>query len=56
LTPIGNAALRAKPWMPVLTAVRKDPGLRADSEALGARGQPPKVALIAAMRTLLHAV
>lgn len=56
LTPIGHAALRAKLWMPVLTAVRKNPWLRAHYERLRARGKAPKVALIAAMRRLLIAV
>lgn len=56
LTPIGAASLRAKLWMPVLTAVRKNPWLRAYYEGLIARGKLPKVALIAAMRKLLHAV
>lgn len=56
LTPIGAARLRAKLWMPVLTAVRKNPWLRAYYEGLIARGKLPKVALIAAMRKLLHAV
>jgi len=55
LTPIGDAQLRAKLWMPVLTAVRKNPWLRAYYEALIARGKLPKVALMAAMRKLLHA-
>ncbi len=56
LTPIGAAALRAKLWMPVLTAVRKNPWFRFYYEGLIARGKLPKVALIAAMRKLLHAV
>ena len=56
LTPIGAAPLRAKLWMPVLTAVRKNPWLRAYYQGLVARGKLPKVALIAAMRKLLHAV
>jgi transposase len=56
LTRIGAASLRAKLWMPVLTAVRKNPWLRAYYEGLIARGKLPKVALIAAMRKLLHAV
>ena len=56
LTPIGHAALRAKLWMPVLTAVRKNPWLRAHYEQLRARGKAPKVALIAARRRLLIAV
>ena len=56
LTSIGAASLRAKLWMPVLTAVRKNPWLRAYYDGLVARGKLPKVALVAAMRKLLHAV
>lgn len=56
LTPIGNAALRAALWMPTLTAVRKNPWLRAYYQRLLARGKLPKVALIASMRKLLGAV
>ena len=56
LTPIGHAALRAHLWMPVLTAVRKNPWLRAYYQRLRARGTLPKVALVAAMRKLLVAV
>ena len=48
--------MRAKLWMPVLTAVRTNPWLRAYYERLIARGKLPKVALVAAMRKLLHAV
>jgi transposase len=56
LTTLGNAHLRAKLWMPVLVAVRCNPWLRAYYEGLIARGKLRKVALIAAMRKLLHAV
>ena len=42
--------------MPVLGAVRRNPWLRAFYERLRANGKPPKLALIAAMRKLLHAV
>jgi len=56
LPPIGDARLRAKLWMPVLAAVRKNPRLRAYYAGLIARGKLPRVALIAAMRKLLHAV
>lgn len=56
LTSIGHAALRANLWMPVLTAVRKNPWLRAYYQRLLARGKLPKVALIAAMRKLILAV
>ena len=43
------------PWMPTLGAVRRNPWLRAFYEGLRARGKPPKLALVAAMRKLLHA-
>jgi len=56
LSPLGNARLRSALWMPVLTAVRKNPWLRAYYEGLRARGKLPKVALVAAMRKLLTAV
>jgi transposase len=56
LTPHGNARLRAKLWMPTLTAVRKNAWLRNYYEGLRARGKLPKVALVAAMRKLLIAV
>jgi transposase len=56
LTPHGNARLRAKIWMPTLTAVRTNPWLRAYYQGLLARGKLPKVALVAAMRKLLIAV
>ena len=48
--------MRAKLWMPVLTAVRTSPWLRAYDEGLIGRGKLPSVALVAAMRKLLHAV
>jgi transposase len=56
LTPHGNARLRAALWMPTLTAVRKNPWLRAYYEGLRARGKLPKVALVAAIRKLLIGV
>jgi len=56
LTPIGAARLRAKLYMPVLSAVHSNPWLRVYYEGLIARGKLPKVALIAAMRKLLHVV
>ncbi len=54
--PLGNARLRMALWMPVLGAVRRNPWLRAFYERLRAAGKPPKLALVAAMRKLLHAV
>jgi len=56
LTPIGNADLRAKLWMPTLTAVSRNPWLRAYYLRLRANGKLPKVALIAAMRKLVTAI
>jgi transposase len=52
----GNARLRAKLWMPLLTAVRKNAWLRAYYQRLVAAGKPRKLALIASMRKLLHAI
>jgi len=56
LTSVGNARLRAALWMPTLTAVRRNPWLRAYYLRLRAAGKLPKVALVAAMRKLLCAV
>lgn len=56
LSPLGNARLRTALWMPVLTAVRRNPWLRAYYERLRSKGKLPKVALIASMRKLLTAV
>lgn len=56
MTKIGHAKLRQKLWMPVLVAVRRNPWLRAYYKRLRDGGKPPKVALIAAMRKLLHAI
>jgi transposase len=42
--------------MPVLSAVRLNPWLRAFCLRLRAAGKPPKLAIIAAMRKLLYAV
>lgn len=56
IAPHGNARLRMALWMPVLGAVRRNPWLRAFYERLRATGKPPKLALVAAMRKLLHAI
>lgn len=56
LAPLGHARLRAALWMPTLTAVRKNAWLRCYYERLRARGKPPKVALVAALRKLLAAI
>jgi transposase len=56
LSPLGHARLRKNLWMPVMTAVRRNPWLRAFYERLVAAGKLRKVALIAAMRKLAHAI
>lgn len=53
---IGNAALRAALWMPTLTAVKRNTWLKRYYERLRARGKLPKVALLACMHKLLHAI
>jgi transposase len=56
ISPLGNAQLRRALWMPTLRAVRSNPWLRSFYERLRAEGKPFKVAVVAAMRKLLHAV
>ena len=56
LSPIGHAGLRAKLYMPTIAATRCNPWLKRFYERLRAAGKPAKVAIIAAMRKLLHAV
>lgn len=56
LSSIGHAELRAKLYMPTLAATKHNPWLRRFYERLRAAGKPAKVAIIAAMRKLLHAV
>jgi len=55
-TPIGNARLRRALYMTTLSAVQRNPWLRAYYQRLRENGKLPKVALIAAMRKLLTAV
>lgn len=52
----GDSKLRAKLWMPTLSAVVRNSWLSAFYERLIARGKPAKVALIASMRKLLTAI
>jgi transposase len=56
MTTIGHARLRCALWMPLLAAVRCNPWLRAYYQRLLAAGKLPKVALVASMRKLLHAI
>lgn len=53
--PVGDARLRTAMWMPTLGAVRRDAWLKPFYEGLVARGKPLKLALVAAVRKLLHA-
>ena len=55
ITPLGNARLRMTLWMPVLGAVRRNPWLRTFYQRLRVAGKPHKLAIVAAMRKLLHA-
>ena len=52
----GNARLRTALWMPVLTAVKRNPWLAAFYQRLLANGKPPKLAMIAAMRKFITAI
>lgn len=56
LVTVGHAQLRTKLWMPTLSAVRRNPWLRAYYQRLRAAGKLPKVALVACMRKLLAAI
>lgn len=56
LSPIGNGRLRRALWMPLLTAVKRNPWLKRFYDRLILAGKLPKVALIAALRKLLHAI
>jgi transposase len=56
LSPIGHAELRAKLYMPTLAATKYNPWLRRFYLRLRAAGKPAKVAILAAMRKLLHAI
>ncbi|HUS64196.1 MAG TPA: IS110 family transposase [Kofleriaceae bacterium] len=55
-SPLGHARLRKALWMPVLSAVRRNPWLRAFYQRLRAAGKLPKVALVASLRKLAHAI
>jgi transposase len=56
LSPIGNARLRKALYMTTLSAVQRNPWLRAHYQRLRRNGKLPKVALVAAMRKLLAVV
>ncbi|HEX8312309.1 MAG TPA: transposase, partial [Chthoniobacteraceae bacterium] len=52
----GNRHLRLALFMPALVAIQRSPQIRAAYEALLARGKKKKVAIVAIMRRLLHAI
>lgn len=52
----GNRHLRCALFMPALVAIRRSPQIQAAYQALLARGKKKKVALIAIMRRMLHAI
>ena len=52
----GNRHLRLALFMPALVAIQRSPQIKAAYEALLARGKKKKVAIIAIMRRLLHAI
>jgi len=52
----GNRHLRLALFMPALVAIQRCPQVRACYEALLARGKKKKVAIVAIMRRMLHAI
>ena len=49
----GRASVRKALYMPTVTAIRRNPAIKALYERLTGRGKPAKVAITAAMRKLL---
>lgn len=56
ISKVGNRHLRRALYMPALVAVGHDPGFRAFYQQLLARGKRKMVALVAAMRKMLHGI
>ncbi|MEM7787613.1 MAG: IS110 family transposase [Bacteroidota bacterium] len=56
ISKVGNAHIRRALYMPALVASRSEPRVKAYYEELRARGKPARVAHVAVMRKLLHAV
>lgn len=52
----GHASLRKALYFPTMSAVRHNPAIRVFYQRLLARGKPKMVALVAAMRKLLHQI
>lgn len=53
---IGRARFRTALYMPALVGKKHNPVLRALYDRIRAKGRPPKVALIACMRKLIHII
>jgi transposase len=56
LSKLGSARLRYALYFPAITAIRRNPVLKAFSDRLRQAGKPPMVIVAAAMRKLLHIV
>lgn len=56
LSKTGNTHLRASLFLPALVAIQHSASVKACYQALLARGKKPKVAVIAIMRKMLHAI
>lgn len=56
ISKIGSSLLRAALYMPAIVAMQHNPPIRAMAQRLKGRGKPGKVAVVAAMRKLLHIV
>ena len=56
ISKVGNVRLRRALYMPALVAIRCEPHVRAFYNKLLKRGKQPKVAIVAVMRKLLHAI
>ena len=56
ISKVGNARIRRSLYMPALVAVQHEPEVRAFYEKLIGKGKKPRVALVAVMRKLLHAI
>lgn len=56
ISKVGNARIRRALYMPALVAVQHEPQVKAFYEKLIGKGKKPRVALVAVMRKLLHAI
>lgn len=56
ISKVGNAHIRRALFMPAMVASQKEPRVKAFYDELCARGKAPRVAHVAVMRKLLHAI